>query len=64
MSSRNRSELLKSVMQVLAILCLIAFFAVVAHKAIVDLSALAQRYPGSEFWPALGRYLLRNLGGG
>jgi len=37
---------------------------VVAHKAIVDLSALAQRYPGSEFWPALGRYLLRNLGGG
>jgi len=64
MSRRNCVELLKSVMQFLAILCLIAFFAMVVHKATVDVSALAQRYPGSEFWPALGRHLLRNLGGG
>jgi len=64
MPTRNPGELFKTVMQVLAILCLIAIFAVIGHKAVVDLSALAERYPGSDFWPALGRYLLRNLGAG
>ena len=64
MPSRNPGEVFKTVMQVLAILLLAAIIAVILHKAFVDLSALSQRYPGSDFWPALGRYLLRNLGGG
>jgi len=64
MPTRSRVELFKTVMQVFAILCLVAFFAVVLHKATVDVSALANQHPGSDFWPALGRYLLRNLGAG
>lgn len=51
-------------MQVFAILCLIAYFVLLAYKGTADFSALAQMYPGDEFWPALGRHLIRNLGGG
>jgi len=62
--TKRRDELLKTVMQVFAILCLAAMFAVVFHKASVDFSALATKYQGSDFWSALGRYLLANLGAG
>ena len=51
-------------MQVLAVLCIAAYFAMLAHKASADITLLASRYEGSEFWRALGRHLLRNLGGG
>jgi len=34
----------------------------IAHKGYADVSALALRHSGDEFWKALGRYLLGNLG--
>jgi len=60
----KRADLIKTAMQVFAILCLVAYFAILAYKGSVDISALAKQYPGSEFWAALGRHLIRNLGGG
>lgn len=53
-----------TVLQVLAILGLAAMAAVVLHKGAVDVRTLAQRHEGLEFWWALLRMFLRNLGGG
>ena len=36
----------------------------IAHKGFADVSVLAQKHPGDEFWRAFGQYLLRNLAGG
>jgi hypothetical protein len=58
---RNRRY---TVAQVLAVTLLIAYIALLAHKGSKDLSALAAAHPGSDFWPALGRHILRILGGG
>ncbi len=55
---------LQTLLQVLAIACGIAILSMIAHKAFVDVSALAAKHTQAEFWPALGRYLLRNLAGG
>ena len=61
---RDHGDLFKTALQVLAILWLITFFSVVLHKAISDISMLAQQHSGSEFWAALARLILRNLAGG
>ena len=50
-----------SVLQILAMLCAIAYFSMLLHKAWSDLSRLAIKYPGEDFWRALGRYLMANL---
>ncbi len=60
----KRAAMLKTVTQVFAVLCLIAYFALLAYKGNADISALAQEYQGMDFWLALGRHLIRNLGGG
>jgi hypothetical protein len=62
--STGNSESFKSVLQLLAIVCLIALLSMVAHKATVDITILAEKHSGSEFWTALVRYLLGNLAGG
>ena len=62
--NRDRSELFKSVLQILAILCLMAWFSMVAHKAFTDIAVLAEQHSGGDFWAALARYALRNLAGG
>ena len=62
--NRDYGELFKSALQVLAILCLIALFSMISHKAFVDITVLAQQHSGGEFWAALARYVLRNLAGG
>ena len=64
MSERSFSESLTTAMQVVAALCLAGIVGVILHKASGDIRTLAEQYSGSEFWVALGRYLLRNLGGG
>jgi hypothetical protein len=51
-------------MQAAGIACLAVIVAVIAHKASVDISALAAQYSGGEFWMRLGRYFMANLGGG
>jgi hypothetical protein len=62
--NRDRGKLFESVLQVLAIACLIGLFSMVAHRAVVDIAALAQLHSGGDFWAALARHVLRNLPGG
>ena len=52
------------ILQVLAILLLVAIFAVLLHKGYSDVTALARENGRGEFWPALLRYVFRNLAGG
>jgi len=54
----------KTAMQVFAILLAIGFLSMLLHKALADVSVLAQQHSGSDFWAALARYVLRNLAGG
>ena len=61
---RTAADLFQTAMQLLAGLCLLGYFALLAHKASADIMALAGQYSGREFWIALGRHLIRNLGGG
>jgi hypothetical protein len=62
--NRDYSEFLKSALQALAILCLIALLPVVVLKAFADITPLAQKHSGVDFWVALARQVLRNLAGG
>ena len=59
----HRDEHFKTAMQIVGILCLMGLFAVIFHKAFVDISLVWQQHSGSDFWVALGRYLFRNLAG-
>ena len=60
----NEAALFKTLMQILAILGIIAILSVIVHKGFADISVLAGRHSGADFWVALARYLLRNLAGG
>jgi hypothetical protein len=62
--SKRGDEIAKTVFQVLAILGLAGIMLVLLHKGYTDVTALARATPSGEFWPALGRYLFRNLAGG
>jgi hypothetical protein len=62
--NRSYNEFFKSALQVLAILCLIALFSMIAHKAFADIALLMQQHSGGDFWAALARRVLRNLAGG
>ena len=54
----------KTVLQVLAILLLAGICLTILHKGYVDVTALARGTGRGEFWPALLRYVFRNLAGG
>lgn len=56
-------ERFKTVAQVLAILMLAGLVGMVLHKGYADFTALARQNPGDSFWPALVRYVFRNLAG-
>ena len=64
MIEKGHGQLFKTALQAVAVLCLVALFAMLLHKAFADVSALAQRHSGSDFWAALARQVLRNLAGG
>ena len=53
-----------TLLQALAIACLVLLVGTITHKGVADISALSQRHAGAEFWPALARYLIGNLAGG
>ena len=55
---------LKTVSQALAIVCMAFLLGMVAHKGHADISVLADKHSGKEFWVELARYFLGNLGGG
>jgi len=54
----------KKLLQIVAVSLAILIWSVILYKASVDISALAQKHPAGEFWVALAKYFLRNLGGG
>ncbi len=54
----------KTAGQVVAVVLLVAYVVLLLHKGSVDISSLAKAHPGDEFWLALGRHVLRILGGG
>lgn len=64
MQPRKGASLLKTAGQVVAIILLTAYGALLLHKGVVDISAIARAYPGADFLPALGRHVMRILGGG
>jgi hypothetical protein len=47
-----------------AIAFVVLLWSMVVHKASGDISVLAQKHSGVDFWVALGQYFLRNLAGG
>ena len=58
------SNAVKRLLQILAVFCIIVIWSMILHKGSADVSALAQKYSGEEFWLALAQYLMRNLAGG
>jgi hypothetical protein len=68
MPARSNKERLASwarrIPQVLAILALAAICLVILHKGYMDVSALAKENARGDFWPALLRYVFKNMAGG
>lgn len=60
----GRSRSVKNVLQIFAVFCAICIWSIILHKGSANISALAQKHSGEEFWLALARYLLGNLAGG
>jgi hypothetical protein len=58
------AALARTVLQVLAILGLALIVLVILHKGYSDMTALARDHPRQDFWPALLRYVFRNMAGG
>jgi len=57
-------NVLKTLSQLLAILCLAFLLGMIVHKGYSDISALARQHSDDEFRLALARYFLSNLAGG
>ena len=63
MAERRRAERLK-VSQAFGILGIALILGMVVHKGHADISVLAEKYSGRQFWVALASYFIRNLAGG
>ena len=50
--------------QGLAVLAMALLLSMIAHKAHHDLSIIAEKHSGAEFWWAVGRYVIGNIAGG
>jgi len=61
---QSSSNAMQRWLQILALFCAIVIWAMILHKGSAEVSALAQKHSGEEFWIALAKYFLRNLGGG
>jgi len=55
---------LKTLSQAVAILWVALLLGMVAHKGHADISVLAEKHSGGEFWTELARYFIGNLAGG
>jgi len=53
-----------ALMQKAAVVFLVLLCSVILHKGYVDISGLAYKHSGQQFWVALARYFIGNLGGG
>ena len=50
--------------QGLAIFAMAFILGMIVHKGYNDVSALAEKHSGKQFWVALARYCIGNLAGG
>ena len=54
----------KRVLQVIAVALGALLIGMIIHKGFGDISLIADRHSGWEFWEALARYFIGNLAGG
>lgn len=58
------NKAIQEVLHKLAILAGILLFSMILHKGITDVSVIAEKHSGRQFWVALGKYFIGNLAGG
>ena len=56
--------MVNALVKVVAVALLVLIHSMILHKGYTDVSALAQKHSGEQFWKALGRYVIGNIGGG
>jgi len=54
----------KALLQKLAIVAMVLLFAMILHKGITDVSIIARKHSGQQFWVAMAKYFIGNLAGG
>jgi hypothetical protein len=54
----------QEVMQKLAIFAGVLLLSMILHKGVTDISVIAEKHSGRQFWIALGKYFIGNLAGG
>ncbi len=54
----------KTALQVAAIALGVFILSLVVHKGSADISLIAQKHSGGDFWLEVARYFIRNLAGG
>lgn len=60
----RRANAVGAALQMLAIAVLVLVGSTILHKGYVDISALAHKHAGQQFWVELARYFIGNLAGG
>ena len=58
------TRVMQEVLHKLGIFGLILLLSMVLHKGITDVSVIAEKHSGRQFWVALGKYFIGNLAGG
>jgi len=48
----------------LAIFAGVLLLSMILHKGVTDISVIAEKHSGQQFWVALGKYFIGNLAGG
>jgi hypothetical protein len=56
--------MVRMTLQWMAVAVLVVIYSMILHKGYTDISALAEKHSGEQFWKALGRYVIGNIGGG
>ena len=63
-AAESQAEEVRKTGQVVAIALLVLIFAMIAHKGYHDISRIAEKHSGKEFWVEMARYAIGNLAGG
>ena len=56
--------MMNALVKVAAVALLVLIQSMILHKGYTDISALARKHSGEQFWTALARYFVGNLAGG
>ena len=61
--SRPPGVAARNVLQALGVAGIVGLLSIIAHKGYADVTALAAKFSGQEFWLRLARYVIANLAG-